>query len=96
MSKKNYLNSAEMYRLTKCVESAKGPFESWRHAIRVFAAEMNREVTRANIETAAGNCGIDVSDLVRVDRNSHPFTNMMAQLNELRTRVEELERLIHE
>jgi hypothetical protein len=94
MVKKSYLTSAEMYLLTKFVESAKKPFSDWKQAIREMSAKMNRDVSRANIETAANNCGVDINNLVEMDRTTHPFANMMAQVHELRNRVQELEKLV--
>ena len=90
---KNYLRSQEMYQLTQYVDSAEKPFDDWRHAIRMMSAKMNRDVTRSNIETAAGNCGVDINDLIKSNGRPHPFTNMMAKVDQLEKRVEELKPL---
>lgn len=91
---KSHLTAAEMYKLTKYIETRKESFPSWKQAIHASSAEMGREVSRSNIETAANSCGVSLDALVEPASDEHPFAKMMARVRDLERRVTELESFI--
>jgi len=94
MRKNNTLTSGELYRLARFIETCNKPFDGWKHIEKEASVAMDRPITRSNIETAAGNCGVELDSLVNVSETNSPFTNMMACVRDLERRVNELEKLV--
>lgn len=95
MKKKNTLSSAEMYQLCKALEAADKPFTDWPQAVRILSAEIDRTLTRSNIETAAANCGFQLNDVVATPVRQNSYTKLVAQIGDLFDQVADMRRQIN-
>lgn len=87
--KHNQLTSTEMYQLTKLVEECDvwKAFDTWDDVSGAFCELMERKITKANIESAAKNCGLDLNNVLSLSSKNHPFSHMMAKVSELQAEM---------